>query len=295
METNTSESLDSRIRELLNSTVDAFNANGEDSVTMKTMKLHTVGTVLEKLRLGGWSFVLKLFKTHTPVHPKIAQELSKYGDDETACALSQCFVRNDKLVRIVKQMAQREANMAEILAVDGLAGNISNGPNFEYKHYIGNLRFADKGEPKSNFDEESEFKRLHVQTVREMYRMMAGTPEPTKHVYDILRKCFYQTVGTNLPEIEFNEEEAMDGELEGKIAIMYMNNMKREQMESLVKSLRLRGEKRTVAETETSEEENCAEKKKSKPRDEKKSTKKKAAVETETETEIEIVDGNESN
>lgn len=248
------------------------------------MKLHTVGTVLEKLKLGGWNFVLKLFKTHTPVHPKIAQEMLKYGDDEMACTLCQGFVRNDKLVRIVKQLAQREINMDEILAVDGLAGNISNGPNFELKHYIGNLRFANKGEPKSNFDEESDFKRLHAQTVREMYRMMADTPVPAKHIYDILRKCFYQTVGANLPEIEFSEEEDMDGELEGKIAIMYMNSMGREQMANLVKGLRLRGEKRPVNETETSEDENgTSEKKKPKPRDEKKVVNKKRECDIETE------------
>lgn len=281
MEINHHTSFDKQIRELLNSTIDTFNTNGEDSVTMRTIKLHTVGMVLDKLKLGGWNFVLKLFKTHTPVHSKIAQELLKYGDDEMACALSQVFVRNDKLVRIVKQLAQLDVNMNEILAVDGLAGNISNGPNFEYKHYIGNLRFADKGEPKSNFDEESEFKRLHVQTVREMYRMMEGTPVPEKHIYDILRKCFYQTVGTNLPEIEFKEEEAMNGELEGKIAIMYMNAMGRDRLKNVVNSLRFRGEKRTATELETNEEENGGSEK-NKPKPEKKTvTKKRHCIEVE--------------
>lgn len=291
MEINQQQSLDGQIRELLNSTIDTFNTNGEDSVTMKTMKLHTVGIVLEKLRLGGWNFVLKLFKTHTPVHPKIAQELLKYGDDEMACTLCQGFVRNDKLVRIVKQLAQHEElNMDKILGVDGLAGNISNGPNFEYKHYIGNLRFANKGEPKSNFDEESEFKRLHVQTVREMYDMMGNTPSPTKHIYDILRKCFYQTVGANLPEIEFEEKEAMDGELEGKIAIMYMNNMGRENMQSLVKSLRFRGEKRLATESETSEEENGTDKKKLKSRVEKKVANKACVIKMETKVDETVSD-----
>lgn len=284
METNQPKTLDAQIRELLNSTVETFHTNGEDSVTMKTMKLHMVGMILEKLQLGGWNFVLKLFKTHTPVHPKIAQELLKYGDDEMACILCQGFVRNDKLIRIVKQLAQREIKMKEILAVDGLAGNISNGPNFECKYYIGNLRFANKGEPKSNFDEESEFKRLHVQTVREMYKMMADTPNPTKHIYDILRKCFYQTIGAILPEIEFSEEELMNGELEGKIAIMYMNSMGREKMAELVKSLRLRGDKRIVPETEISEDENVTfEKKLFKSRVEKKAVNKKRESDIETE------------
>ena len=253
MEINYQERLYNLNRELLNTVIQIQNAKGNDSTSMRTMKMHCVNAVLEYLDLG-WGYLLRQFKTHTPVHPEIAKELVKNNDDELQCILSQIFVRNEKLVRIVKNMAQQGLNVNQILAVDGLSGNITNGPNFEYKHYIGNLRFAKKGEPKCSFDEESDFKRLHVQTVREMYEMMQDTPVPSKHIYNILRKCFHQTVGINLPEIEIDEDESIDDELEGKIAIMYMNTMGREKITSFVKCLRFKGDKRPAVEMEKGEE-----------------------------------------
>lgn len=261
METKTFQDiLQTKIHDLLHTVIQAYNTKENDVVTLKTIKLFAVGKVLEEFGID-WDHIFKLFKTHTPIHPSIAKELSQCGDEETACILSQIFVPSEKLSKLVKKLSQNKLNMERILAVDGLAGNIMNGPNFEFKHYIGNLRFANASEPKFYFDEETDFRRLHVQTVRKMYQMLKDTPAPAKHAYDILRKCFYQEIQAELPEMQFKEDEEMDGDLETEIGIMYMETMGKDNMDKLLKSLRYRVEKRHAAEMEAAEEDCPAPKK----------------------------------
>lgn len=252
MEPNYNEEVLKHTRAILDEVIRKHASLGNDFINLSSMKFEAA---MDSLKTLGFSLdqLLKQFKTHTFIHPKIAQLLMKNGDEDIHCALSQVSVRNEKLARIVKnQMQQDGLKTSEILAIDGLAGNITNGPNFEPKLYIGNLRYAYKDDTID--EEENDFKRLHVQTVREMYKAMRDVPEPSKHVYDILRKCFYDKFKTKLPGIEFDEDESMDGELEGKIANMYMNSMGIENMDNLVKSLRFRGEKRPSKDMDATEE-----------------------------------------
>lgn len=258
METSCWETLQSQIAKLLKTAVDYYGS--QDSVTIKTMKLYIVGEVFRTFGLD-WDFIFRLFKTHTPVHPKIVQEMLEHSDDDMGGALSQIFVKNEKLKSLTKALAAKGYDTDRLLAIDGLAGNITNKPNFEMKHYMGNLRFADKGERKFVFDEETEFKRLHVQAVREMYKMLGDAKFKPKHVYEILRKCYSDTADVNLPEIEF--EESLDEELEESLSEMYMTSMGRDNIMSFVKSLRFRGEKRPASEMEAVEE--SVEKRKSEP------------------------------
>lgn len=248
MEKNFSQTISDSIQDLLNTVIRQHNVSMDDVVSLKTMKLITVGLVMQEFNIT-WDFFLKRFNTHTPVHPKIAQELLKNADEDTICTFSQIFVKNKKLLNMVKKLNPNDMN--KMLAVDGLAGVISKKPNFNKKLYIGNLRFANKGENKFIFDEESEFKRLHVQTVRQMYEMLKDVTAPTKYVYDILTKNILDVAGVQLPMLEFTEDERLNGELEYKIATMYMESMGRENLEKFVETLRIHQEKRSNVEDDT--------------------------------------------
>lgn len=252
MENHNSKYLQEQIQDLLYASIRAYNIKEDDAVSFKTMKLMLVGKVLEGLGLD-WTYVMNLFKTHTPIHPEIAKELKQVGDEDVIGTVSQIFVRNEKIIRLLKVLAQNGKNMDKILAVDGLGGNITNGPNFDQKYYVSHLRYGNADDPKIYFDIDSEYKRLHVQTVRELYTMLGDAPVPEKQIYEILRRCFMEMAKVNLPEIEFGEEDLMDPKVQGECGVFYMETMGKENIENLVKGLkRFRGEKRTQTEREES-------------------------------------------
>lgn len=250
MENLSPDFLQERIHDLLYASIRAYNLMEDDAVSLRTLKLMLVAKVLEGLGLE-WNYIVDLYKTHTPVHPEIAKEFKRIGDEEVDCAVAQMFVRNEKLVRLLKVLEQHEVNMNKILAVDGLAGSLHHGPNFERKLYVTNLRYGNRGDPKSCFDLDPEYKRLHVQTVREMYDMLGDAPAPAKQIYEILRASFEEMARVRLPYIEFLEDETMDARLQGRCGAFYMRAMGKENIESVVKGLkRFRGEKRTETERE---------------------------------------------
>lgn len=251
MESLSPDFLQDQIQDLLYASIRAYNLKEDDAVSLRTLKLMLVSKVLEGLGFE-WNYIVDLIKTHTPVHPEIAKDLKRVGDEEVDCAVAQMFVRNDKLVRLLKVLVQHGKNMNKILAVDGLAGNLSHGPNFEQKHYVTNLRYGNRGDPKLYFDLDPEYKRLHVQTVREIYDMLGDAPAPVKQIYQILRVSFEEMARVLLPRVEFHEDEMMDARLLGKCGAFYMRTMGKENIERMVKSLkRFRGgEKRTQTERE---------------------------------------------
>lgn len=250
MENLNSKILQDQIQDLLYASIRAYNLKEDDAVSLKTLKLMLVGKVLEGLGLE-WTYLINLFKTHTPIHPEIGKELKQIGDEDVTTTVAQVFVRNEKLVRLLKVLGQHGKNMDKILAVDGLGGNVTHGPNFEQKYYVSNLRYGNKDDPKMYFDLDPEYKRRHVQTVREMYDMLGEVPVPEKQIYEILRRCFEEMTKVALPAIELEENEEMDSKVQRKCGVFYMKTMGKENVENVVKGLkRFRGEKRTQTERE---------------------------------------------
>lgn len=256
METYTQKILQEKIRDLLHTSIQAYNLKENDAVNLKTLKLLLVGHVLETLGID-WSYLHYLHKNHTPVHPEMAKlMLMQVGSDEDVTnALAQGFVKNEKLVRMLKTLTQHGLNMDKLLAVDGLGGNLSNGPNFEQKHYVGNLKYGHMLDRKTVFDNDPEYKRLHVQTVRELYNALQDVKVPEKQMYEIVRKCIEEMAGIRLPAMEFEEDEVMDAKVQGECGRLYMESMGKENIVNLAKSLkRFRGEKRTATERESETE-----------------------------------------
>lgn len=256
--------LDAMIRDLLYVSLRAHNIRDDDAVSLKTLKLMLVGKILDCYGID-WPFLLNHSKTHTPVHPDIVKELQQ-GDDEANHLLAQKFVRNEKLMKILKLMAQNGKQVSQILAVDGLGG--PSGLNFEPKHYIGNLRYGcsnDDAGTDNYFDKGPDCKRLHVQTVRHMYTMLDNVPVPEKQVYEILRQCFDEMARMKLPKLELEEHEVMDENLQDAVGRFYMNTMGQENILLFLKSgcvKKFRGEKRNLADRDETNGKDCCEKQK---------------------------------
>lgn len=239
-----STALQTQIRELLHASIRAHDVRENDAVSLRTLKMMLVAQVLETLGLD-WNYAVNLFKTHVPVHPELARELTSVGDEEVTNAFAQMFVRTEKIQRLAKLLNQSRVNVDRVLAVDGLGGNLEKGPSFDYKHYVGNLKYGNRGQAKGFFDTDPEYKRAHVQTVRDLYGKLEKAPAPKKHVYEILRGCFAEMAKVKLPEIEM--EETIDKKLQRECRDHYIKVMGKEKIESVARNLRrFRGEKRTA-------------------------------------------------
>lgn len=251
MESNT---LQAQIQELLHTSIRAYGVRENDAVSLKSLKLILLSQVLESLGLD-WNYLFALFKTHTPVHPEIARELSRVGEEEVSNAFAQLFVRTEKIARLARLLNQSGVNADRILAVDGLGGNLEKGPSFEYKHYVANLKYGNRGHAKFFFDTDPEYKRTHAQTVRELYGKLAAAPVPRKQVYEILRGSFAEIARVNLPEIEMSKDETLDKKLFRECSQFYVKMMGKENIEKLAKNLKkVRGEKRSLERDDESPE-----------------------------------------
>lgn len=113
----------------------------DDLTTLRSIHLRLVERVLRKINLT-WNALTNILKGNTIVHPENAKILKPYCDEEMELNLAQYFVRNDKLIKFLKQLSHHDFNVDAFLAVDGMVGNVVNGPNYEYKNYIQNLSFA---------------------------------------------------------------------------------------------------------------------------------------------------------
>ena len=230
------------IRELLYEMIRSSNLKENDAVSYRTFKIMLVSRVIEELDLT-WAYLINLFKTHTPIHPEIAKELQKVGDEDLHNTIAQIFVRNEKLSRIIKGLTQQGHDMDALLAVDGLGG--PHAPNFEHKYYVNNLKFGGKADSKSIFDNEPEYKRKHVQTIRELYTKLEKVPCPEKQIYQILRYTFHDMGCVKLPELEWDEK--LDTLLQNECSQYYREVMGKENIENLLKTIkRTRAEKRTL-------------------------------------------------
>lgn len=250
MATHTTQTtVEEQIIHLLYTMIQAHNIRDDDAVSLRTLKLMLLGRVLKRFGLN-WAEMNILLKTHTPVHAEMVRELQSGGEEDTI--LAQVFVRNEKLIRLVKAALQNGKNVNKILAVDGLGG--PSGLNFDPKHYVGNLRYG--SDDNTLFDKGPECRRLHVEAVRKMYDMLEGSPAPERQVYEILRQCFEEMAQVKLPKLE--EEEGMDAALREDVSHFYMSVMGDENIRDLVKATclkRFRGEKRPLTEDECEKQE----------------------------------------
>lgn len=247
MEDHIENTFDTQIRDLVHTVYKYYGDRDGDLINLRTLNLKFLGQVMKALGLT-WTQVTQIYKNQIPVHPEIAREFLNHGDEEMESVLAQGFVRNDKLIRIVKQLSSHEDSIIdELLAVDGLLGNISNGPNFEHKYYINNLRFGLIG-PKSDFDEEPDYKRLHAQAVRRMYVTLRSRniPQQPLIINTLLHQIIKDTVNVELPSISDNSIDVNEELLE-ECKDEYFSIMHKKLIHELVKSLRRRGEKRTAS------------------------------------------------
>ncbi|GFT26024.1 uncharacterized protein NPIL_16971 [Nephila pilipes] len=93
----------------------------------------------------------QLTSTHTPVHPEVAQEMLRWTEkhDNVANLLAQDFVRNERLHKLIRLMCKSgHTNIIHtLLAIDGLGGSkLNNGPHFDCKKYVDNLKYGLSGE-----------------------------------------------------------------------------------------------------------------------------------------------------
>lgn len=217
--------------------------NFSDLTTWRTTKLLIVTGVMKELGLN-WMTINQLFRTHTPIHPEISKMFMGMVEEDMEPLLAQIFVRNDKLIRILKYLYQHYPNMDQTLAVDGLNGNMTNGPNFDYKNYIGNLIIGFDSEV-SEFDENPEYRRKHVRAVRQIYnKLKDSVKEPSKHIYLILRKIILDLTQITLPSCG-QVSDSLREELFDHCENFYLSMMTEEDIKELVKNLRRRGEKRS--------------------------------------------------
>lgn len=246
-------SLTQDILELLLATIRAHNFSENDSVNLRTLKLTLVGNVLQGVNMK-WEYLLGIFKTHTPIHPEISKELEAIEEDDIPNALAQIFVRTKKITSMMKQAAQHGIDVHRLLAVDGLSGPIVNGPNFETKMYIENLKYGNMGDVKSVFDTDPEYKRLHAQVVRQLYVKLGRIPQPAQQVYEIVRLAILEVTQMSLPEIEFQKEEMLNKKIQKEYVKFYVESMGKANIDNLVKTLkRSRGEKRSHPDREAEE------------------------------------------
>ncbi|GFV21460.1 uncharacterized protein TNCV_4999161 [Trichonephila clavipes] len=108
----------------------------------------------------------QLINTHTPVDPEVAKVILRCTHKHDETILAQDFVKNERLNRLIQSMVKSgQANtISTLLAIDGLIGpKLNNGPQFEYKKYIENLKYSLSGE-QGRYDREEEdvVKRTHV-------------------------------------------------------------------------------------------------------------------------------------
>ena len=193
------QTLQQPICELLYEMIWSSHLKENGAVSHRTFKIMLVNRVIKELDLT-WTYLINLFKTHTPIHSEIVKKLQKVGDKDLHNTIAQIFERNEKLSRMAKGLIQQGHDMDALLVVDGLGG--PNAPNFEHKYYVSHLKFGGKADSRSIFDNEPEYKQKHVQTIRELYKKLENVPSPEKQIYQFLRYTFLDMASVKLPELE---------------------------------------------------------------------------------------------
>lgn len=220
---------------------------GNDQITMRTVCLRFLGTVSKAFGLS-WNQIYDLVQNCTPIHSQVAEEILNAGikDDETEITLAQDFVRNERLVRLLKRISRRKAEA--LLAIDGLVGTISfSGPAFDFKRYLENLRYSVDGSV-GNFDD-GVIKGIHIFAVRQLYKKIndaiPGEERLSPYVYQVLRKVILDVGGPDLPLPSImNEEMRMTDAFLKECVEMYLSHARKETVYHLISNLNIKSDKR---------------------------------------------------
>ncbi|GFR15176.1 uncharacterized protein TNCT_731881 [Trichonephila clavata] len=159
---------------LLNQIAESFlpeivQPESNDLVNMQTFKYRILNDFMTKLNLA-FQEINQWINTHTPVNPEVA----KSGQSNT---------------------------ISNLLAIDGLIGpKLNNGPQFEYKKYLENLKYSFSGE-QGRYDREEDdlVKKTHVFAIRKVYKELENL-QSDENVDSKLMHCVYQVMSSMLKE-----------------------------------------------------------------------------------------------
>jgi hypothetical protein len=181
-------------------------------MTDEAKHLTIVGHLVKHCGLK-WSNICQIWLNYKFVHPENARELVR-ADADLENVLAQGFVKSDKLLEILQSVSGK-TDVNRLLAVDGMMmANrahcvLGNGPNFEHRHYLGNLKISSVSE-RSSFDETPDIKVRHVRAVRLVYAILkrAGIEgDCSRHVYGVMQKLWKHIIhlpGPEAPEVPAN-------------------------------------------------------------------------------------------
>lgn len=239
-----SEEISPAVTDLIHRFYQLYDTQKNDRVTVRTIHFKMLECILGELNIT-WDQIAQIMKNSVRVHPEnVATLMQMSGDLETEALLSQTFIPNEKIARIVKQLATRYGDeMDELLAVDGLSGNLNNGPNYDYKHYIQNLRYP-KDAANVHVEEDGKIKQLHISAVRALYKHLSGrVKQPIKHhVYALLKQIVKNVNGVELQddEVFVGTHEPVCGGMGQECEKIYTQIMSENVIEELAKTLRFR-------------------------------------------------------
>ncbi|GFY61737.1 uncharacterized protein TNIN_226431 [Trichonephila inaurata madagascariensis] len=185
-----------------------FQSGSNDLVNIYTFKYRILNDLMVKLDLT-FQGLNQFLNTHTPVDPEVAKVILRCTHNHDEIILAQDFVRNERLNRLIQSMVKSgQANtISALLAIDGLIGpKLNNGPQFEYKKYLENLKYSLSGE-QGRYDREEDdlFKRTHVCAVRKVYKELENYESDVDSkfmhcVYQVMSNILKESAGLKLPE-----------------------------------------------------------------------------------------------
>ncbi|GFQ88171.1 uncharacterized protein TNCT_361811 [Trichonephila clavata] len=169
------------------------------SMDLKTAQVKK-GAFAKARRLYG---INQWINTHTPVDPEVAKVIVRYihKHDGIESILAQDFVKNEWLNRLIQNMVKsgQSNTISTLLAIDGLIGpKLNNGPQFESKKYLENLKYSLSGE-QGRYDrgEDDLVKRTHVFAIRRVYKELENH-QSDENVDSKLMNCVYQVMSSML-------------------------------------------------------------------------------------------------
>ncbi|GFU03431.1 uncharacterized protein NPIL_208501 [Nephila pilipes] len=198
------QSVDSLLSEI-------FHHEGCDLVNMHTFKYRLLNDLMAKLDLT-FNDLNQLTSTHTPVLLRVAQEMLRSAQkrDNVDKILALDCVQNEHLQKLIRLMCKSgHTNIIHtLLAIDGLGGSkLNNGPHFDCKKYVDNLKYGLSGE-QGRYDREAGdlVKRTHVCAIRKIYQELdscrSGELVDSKLMYQVMCRVLNEYAYLKLPQEE---------------------------------------------------------------------------------------------
>ncbi|GFR27183.1 uncharacterized protein TNCT_415801 [Trichonephila clavata] len=186
---------------------DEFDSKGgRDRVSIrKFCKIWPVGKNGQGENSGSVGSRGDVDKHAYPGKSRSAKVILRYihKQDGIESILAQDFVQNERLNRLIQNVVKsgQSNTISTLLAIDGLIGpKLNNGPQFEYKKYLENLKYSSSGE-QGRYDREDDdlVKRTHVFAIRKVYKEVKNL-QSDENVDSKLMHCVYQVMSSMLKE-----------------------------------------------------------------------------------------------